>query len=155
MDLPHIPDAPLLILEGSVGHRISFSRAFAVIVTAAKFLPPSARRLASDYRASSCDSFAVVDADRGLDGGCVGPDPTPSRSIVAAISSRSPALSSRVAAPIQPSICAGDLAPTIAPVTPGHARVQATATAATVVSWRFAIGASASRSPMFFSRRGV
>src|SRR3954462_7486382 len=113
---------------------------------AAKFLPRRAQfmRLQTDeqmtrprepahYRASSCDSLDTGREASRRDGGRVGPDPTPSLSIEAAISSRSRALSSRVAASIQPSICAGDLAPTMAPVTPGQARVHAIATAAVVV----------------------
>src|SRR3954471_16602665 len=113
---------------------------------AAKFLPRRApfvglqtdeqmtrRRERADYRASSCDSLDTGREASRADGGRVGPDPTPSLSIEAAISSRSRVLSSRVAASIQPSICAGDLAPTIAPVTPGQVRVHATAIAAIVV----------------------
>ena len=49
------------------------------------------------------------------------------------------------AAPIQPSTCSGLRAPTMAPVTPGQASVQAMAIEDTDVSWRFAIGPSASR----------
>src|SRR5439155_19414501 len=64
--------------------------------------------------------------------GRTGPVPAPVRLIAPAISSRSASVSSRLAAPIQPSTCAGDRAPTIAPVTPGQASVQATAAAATV-----------------------
>src|SRR2546425_1635891 len=61
--------------------------------------------------------------------GRVGPVPPPVRAIAAAISSRSAAVSSSVAAPIQPSTCPAVRAPTIAPVTPGHASVHATAMA--------------------------
>jgi hypothetical protein len=71
-----------------------------------------------------------------------------------AISSRSSRVSSSVAAPIHPSTCSGERAPTIAPVTPGHARVQAIATALTVVSCRRAIGRSASRSDKLRLKRG-
>src|SRR5207245_750621 len=58
----------------------------------------------------------------------------------------SASVSVSAAAPIQPSTCAGDRAPTIAPLTPGQASVQATATAATVAPCRCAIGRSASAS---------
>ena len=58
-------------------------------------------------------------------------------------------MSSSVAASIQPSTCSAVRAPTIAPVTPGHASVQAIAIAETVVPWRAAIGRSASRSARF------
>jgi len=53
--------------------------------------------------------------------------------MASAMSSRSSAASASVAAPIQPSTCAAELAPTIAPVTPGHASVQAIAIDETVV----------------------
>src|SRR5712671_2187337 len=92
---------------------------------------------------------------RGGEGGRVGPDPTPSFSIDAAISSRSVGFRVSVAASIQPSTCDGDLLPTIAPVTAGHDSVHASATAATVVSCLFAIGLSESRSARFFSSQGV
>jgi hypothetical protein len=45
-----------------------------------------------------------------------------------------------VAASSQPSTCAGLRAPTMAAVTAGHAKVHATATLATLVPWRVAIG---------------
>lgn len=66
-------------------------------------------------------------------GGRAGPAPAPVRAMAAAISSKSAASSSSRAASIQPSTWAGVRAPTIAPLTPGQARVHATATAATVV----------------------
>ena len=75
--------------------------------------------------------------------GCVGPAPAPVRAIAEAISSRSAGVSSRVVAGIQPSICAGERAPTIAAVTPGQASVQATATADTVVPPGFSQGLAA------------
>ncbi len=65
--------------------------------------------------------------------GKAGPAPAPLLPTARAISSRSSRVSSRVAAPIHPSTCSGDRAPTMAPVTPGQARVQAIATAPTVV----------------------
>ena len=65
--------------------------------------------------------------------GRVGPEPAPVRSIASAISSRSLLGNVSVAAPTQPSTCSADLAPTIAPVTPGHASVHAIATDDTVV----------------------
>lgn len=52
------------------------------------------------------------------------------------------------------SICSGVRAPTMAPVTPGHASVHATATADTVTPRRSAIGRSASRSAKFRERFG-
>ena len=55
---------------------------------------------------------------------------------------------------IQPSTCSASRAPTIAPVTPGHASVQATATAATDVPCASAIGTIASRSARLRERRG-
>ena len=58
------------------------------------------------------------------------------------------------AAGIQPSTCSGERAPTIAPLTPGHDNTQAMAIALTVVSWRAAIGFSASRNAMFRSSCG-
>jgi len=63
-----------------------------------------------------------------------GPSPAPVCSIAIAIRSRSACVSRRSAAPIQPSTCAAFRAPTIAPVTPGHASVHATATATTVAA---------------------
>ena len=59
-----------------------------------------------------------------------------------------------VAAAIQPSTWAAERAPTIAPVTPGQQRVHATATAATVIPCRSAIGFKASRSARFRSSLG-
>src|SRR5258706_4811399 len=79
------------------------------------------------FYSSARDSLDASRNSRDLDAGRVGPDPTPSLSIVAAISSRSPELRVSVAASIQPSTCDGDLAPTIAPVTPGHIGAQAEA----------------------------
>ena len=70
------------------------------------------------------------------------------------ISSRSEVVNSSDAAPIQPSTCCGDLAPTIAPETPGQANVHATATAEMVVLWRSAIGRSASRNARLRLRFG-
>src|SRR3989449_7258831 len=64
--------------------------------------------------------------------GRTGPVPAPVRLMAPAISSKSASVRVSAAAPIQPSTCAGDRAPTIAPLTPGQASVQATATAATV-----------------------
>ena len=89
----------------------------------------------------------------GADGlpDCAGPAPASVRWIDDAISSRSCCVSISDAAPIQPSTCAGVRAPTIAPVTPGHASVQAMATADTDVPWRVAIGRSASRSARLLS----
>ncbi len=75
-----------------------------------------------------------------------GADPAPVARAVAAISSRSTALDSSSAVPIQPSTCSGARAPTIAPLTPGQASVQATATEATVVPRGSAMGRRASRS---------
>src|SRR6266404_9426509 len=115
--------------------------------------PPDCRK--TYFYSSARDSLDASRNSRDLDAGRVGPDPTPSLSIVAANSSRSPEVRVSVAASIQPSTCAGDLAPTIAPVTPGHVRVHATATADTLVLCRSAIGFSASRSAMFFSSHGV
>src|SRR5207302_6506326 len=66
--------------------------------------------------------------------GRTGPDPARVLMIAAAISSTSAGVSSSVAAPIHPFTCSGVRAPTIAPVTPGQASVQATATADTVVA---------------------
>ena len=63
----------------------------------------------------------------------------------AGTSSRSPSVSSTRAPSIHPSTWSGDRPPTIAPLTPGHASVHATATAATLVSCRSATGLSASR----------
>src|SRR5271166_1235814 len=65
--------------------------------------------------------------------GLTGPVPAPFRSIEVAIASMSEGVRDKVAASIQPSTCTGLRAPTIAPVTPGHASVHATATAAAVV----------------------
>ena len=63
-------------------------------------------------------------------------------------------MSSVVAAAIQPSTCAAERAPTIAPVTPGQQMVLATAAAAIVILRRSAIGFYASRRARFRSRRG-
>jgi EamA-like transporter family len=62
----------------------------------------------------------------------------PSAETTAAMSDRSPSFSSRVAAGSHPSTWWGLRAPTIAPVTPGTASVQATATAAGVTPCRSA-----------------
>ncbi len=83
-----------------------------------------------------------------------GPEPAPVRSIAARISARSVGSSRREAAAIQPSTCSGLRAPTIAPVTPGQASVQATATAETETPCRAAIGRSASRSARLRERLG-
>ena len=53
----------------------------------------------------------------------------------------------------QPSTC-GSCAPTIAPLTPGQATTQATATAETVARWRLAIGLRASRRARLRDRAG-
>ena len=71
-----------------------------------------------------------------------------------AIASRSSAASSSEAPPIQPSTCSAERAPTMAPVTPGQASVQATASAETVASCRRAIGRNASRSARLRPNRG-
>src|SRR5712692_5513496 len=85
--------------------------------------------------------------------GRAGPLPAPVRSRAAATSSRSASVNSKSAAGSHPSICEGRRAPTIAPVTPGQASVQATATAPTLVPWRWAIGPSAAARPRLRSRR--
>src|SRR6266550_5572642 len=100
--------------------------------------PPGCRK--RFFYSSARDSLGASRNSRDLDAGRVGPDPTPSLSIVAAISSRSPELRMSVAASIHPSTCDGDLAPTIAPVTPGQVRVHATAMADTLALCRSAIG---------------
>ena len=81
--------------------------------------------------------------------GRMGPLPAPVASIASAITARSLLSSASVDESIQPSTCAVLRASTIAPLTPGHARVQATATAATVVLWRAAIGVSACANSRF------
>src|SRR5579859_4668169 len=68
--------------------------------------------------------------------GLAGPLPASSASIALAIFAMSSAESWSEAASIQPSTCCGLRAPTMAPVTPGHASVHATAAAATVVRCR-------------------
>src|SRR5277367_7081890 len=73
------------------------------------------------------------------DAGREGPLPAPLRSIASAICSSSETVRDKLAASIQPLTCAGLLAPTIAPVTPGHARVHATATAPTSTLLRLAM----------------
>lgn len=77
---------------------------------------------------------ALVSAVRVLItvGGRVGPWPARVVSIASLISSRSSASSVKFAAPIHPSTCSADLAPTIAAVIPGQASVQAIATDDTV-----------------------
>ena len=87
---------------------------------------------------------------RGLDG----PVPAPVDLMARAISSRSAAVRSRLAASIQPSTCSGERAPTIAPVTPGQLSVQAIATDETDVPCRCAMGFRASRSATLRSRLG-
>ena len=72
-----------------------------------------------------------------------------------AISSSSSSVSTMEAAPIQPSTCFGVRAPTIAPVTPGHASVHAMAIADTEVARRSAIERRASRSWRFRRRFGA
>src|SRR5258708_38203717 len=76
---------------------------------------------------------AAVLADVSGWPGDAGPAPASVWRIAAAISSRSSVASVIHAASIQPSTCSGVRAPTIAPVTPGHASVQATAIADTDV----------------------
>jgi hypothetical protein len=76
--------------------------------------------------------------------GCAGPLPAPVVAIAAAISRRSSGIRRSVAASSQPSTCAGLRAPTMAPVTAGHAKVHATVTSATLLSCRAAIGRTAS-----------
>ena len=83
-----------------------------------------------------------------------GPQPAPVCCVAVAISSRSDGASVSEAASIQPSTCAGVRAPTMAPVTPGHASVHAIASAETEVSWRVAIRRSASRKARFRPSRG-
>jgi hypothetical protein len=87
---------------------------------------------------------AAVPAQTCCNCGVVGPVPAPVRTIAVAISSRSTAVNSRLAAAIQPFTCWGERAPTMAPVTPGQAITHASATADTVVLWRCAIGRRAS-----------
>ena len=83
-----------------------------------------------------------------------GPAPAPVRSTARAISSKSFALSCTFAAATHASTCSGLRAPTIAPVTPGHASVHATATAEMETRWRSATGRSASRNSRLFFRFG-
>ena len=64
------------------------------------------------------------------------PVPAPVARTAAAMSARSSSFSSRFAAGSQPSTCRGDLAPTMALVTPGNESVQAMAMAAGVTPWR-------------------
>src|ERR1700728_3231950 len=80
----------------------------------------------------------------GSDQGRVGPAPSPDDSMAPEASSMSRSSSVSVAAAIQPSICSGSLAPTMAPVTPGNANVHAMATEPTEAFWRSAIGRSPS-----------
>jgi hypothetical protein len=86
--------------------------------------------------------------------GRTGPPPAFVRSMADAISTKSCCVSETEAAPIQPSTCSGVLAPTIAPVTAGHARSHAMAIEATDVSCRLAIGRSASRRARLRPRSG-
>src|ERR1019366_2153953 len=83
-----------------------------------------------------------------------GPEPAAVCRRAPAIAARSDTSRSSDPAAIQPSTCSGLRAPTMAPVTPGDARVQATATADTVTPWRSAMGRSASRSAMLRERCG-
>src|SRR5262249_16673924 len=76
--------------------------------------------------------------------GLLGPPPAPVRPIATASSAKSACDSSSRAASIQPSTCAGERAPTMAPVTSGQASVQATATDAVLVPRRAAMGFMAS-----------
>src|SRR5688572_27526841 len=117
-------------------------------------LPTPHSLFASPLRGREPSPLLTPLAPPGFYLGRVGPLPAPVLSIAFAISSRSSDVSSSVAPPIHPSTCAAERAPTIAAVSPGHARSQAIATAETVPPWRFAIGLSASRSDRFFSRRG-
>ena len=73
-----------------------------------------------------------------------GPVPAPLLLTAAAISVRSLSSRTRSAAASQPSTCCGLRAPTIAPLTPGKARVQATATAPRLTPSRSATGRSPS-----------
>jgi ABC-type lipoprotein export system ATPase subunit len=83
------------------------------------------------------------DNERGAAGGVAGPVPAPVAWMAAAISARSSSFSSRVAAGSQPLTCCGVRPPTMAPVTAGKDRVQATAMAAGLTPWRSATGSSA------------
>src|SRR5579859_4331993 len=75
--------------------------------------------------------------------------------MTAPIAAISDAESDRLAASIQPSTWRGLRAPTIAPVTPGHASVQATATAATLVWRRSAMPRIASATARFRASAGA
>ena len=76
--------------------------------------------------------------------GRTGPSPAPVRSMTAAISPGSSRVSRSEAAGSQPLTWPGLRAPAIAPLTPGQASVQPTATAAWVTPCRLAIGRRAS-----------